>query len=105
MIPLMEKDNPAKKSEVPPPTFTSEIKKFQANYAKIFRRYPLDEDGDLLSQHCDSFRKKNIPVLLELAETRIDCLRLLNMTPERNTQLCAKIIAKMETLKPQQPKK
>jgi hypothetical protein len=101
----MEKDNPAKKSEVPPPTFASEIKRFKSDYGEILRQYPLDEDGDLLSQHCDTFREIRLPIILGLAESILQCQRIFNMTSERNTELRAKIIAKIESLNPQQPKK
>lgn len=101
----MEKDNPAKITEAHPITFESEMKKFQSEYGEVLRQYPLDEDEDLLGQHCDMLRKTRLPVMLGLAKSRIECQRVLIMTTERNTELRAIITAKMETFKPQQPKK
>jgi hypothetical protein len=100
--PAMEIDSQAKRSEIsPPPTFESETKRYDLDYTKIFELYPHDEDDDLLGQHCDWLREERIPIILGLAKSKIELRQVLGLTTERNTELRAKITAKMETLKPQ----
>jgi hypothetical protein len=100
--PAMEIDFRAKGSEIlPPPTFESEMKRYDSDYAKIFELYPHDEDEDLLGQHCDGLREERIPAILGLAKSKAELRQVFGLTMERNKELRAKITAKMETLKPQ----
>jgi hypothetical protein len=100
--PAMEIDFRAKGSEIlPPPTFESEMKRYDADYAKIFELYPHDEDEDLLGKSCDGLREERIPIILGLAKSKTEFQQILGLTMERNMELRAKITAKMETLKPQ----
>lgn len=94
--PAMEKESSASVPE----TFASLMGKFEARYVEISAQYSMDEDEDLLGQNCDRLRHEYFPHALGLASSITECQQLLSRTMERNTELRAKILTKMETLKP-----
>jgi hypothetical protein len=81
-----------------PPTLEGFIREFEAARNQAYRTF-LDEDDDLMGKSCDQLRMNLLPKALELAQTKKQCLQILDLTTSRNTELRAQIQAKMGSFK------